>query len=286
MKTWLSRVSLVMIVLTVHLVGGQVVMTQRAIPDDNLAYPVLITLNNGNGSGFYLQTAEAIYLVTAKHVLFDPVTHNLRAPTADVLSYARNPSDLGRNFGKLDLSVLQSDGNIKPHPSEDVAVVKIGLLQADSSIGAKETRMELVRGVAFTELVKSGLVTAPLEFVKTFDQVLVGNDVILFGYPNSLGLEASPQLDSHHPLLRKGIVAGTNPAKRSIVLDCASYPGNSGGPVVELDRQALSTNIRIIGVVIEYVPFADAGRAQTFVILNNSGYSIATPMDFVLELVK
>lgn len=48
---------------------------QRAIPDDNLAYPVLISLGNGtSGSGFYLNSSDAVYLVTAKHVLFEPDT--------------------------------------------------------------------------------------------------------------------------------------------------------------------------------------------------------------------
>jgi len=40
----------------------------------------------------------------------------------------------------------------------------------------------------------------------------------------------------------------------------------------------------VIGVVLNYVPYADGGR--TFAIMANSGYSVATPMDFVLDLVK
>ena len=53
----------------------------RAMPDDNLAYPVLITLKTGGGSGFYLNAKTAIYLVTAKHVLFDPNTGKLLGTT-------------------------------------------------------------------------------------------------------------------------------------------------------------------------------------------------------------
>ena len=45
---------------------------QRALPDDNLAYPVLVTFKNSQGSGFYLTTPSALYLVTATHVLYDP----------------------------------------------------------------------------------------------------------------------------------------------------------------------------------------------------------------------
>ena len=64
--------------------------------------------------------------------------------------------------------------------------------------------------------------------------------------------------------------------------------GNSGGPVLEIDHEGLGVAFKIIGVISEYVPFADAavGRSLAFSIFSNSGYSIATPMDFVLDLVK
>jgi hypothetical protein len=80
---------------------------RRSIPDDNLVYPVLIMLNNGDtGSGFYLDTGTTLYLVTAKHVFFDPDTHTLRGEqvdpqthnvirnaTAELSSYSANIND-------------------------------------------------------------------------------------------------------------------------------------------------------------------------------------------------
>jgi hypothetical protein len=285
----LARVLLLVAVSAAQLATG-LAATQRAIPDDNLAYPVLITLRNGaTGSGFYINTGQAIYLVTAKHVLFDLNTQNLLDATADILSYPADPSNSGRNFGTLDLSLLQRDGNIKPHQSEDIVVVKISTSLNNSIMDTKaeaKGTSALVRGVEFKEFAKDGLVCAHLDIIKPFEQVLTGNDVIVFGYPTSLGLQQLPQIDLHRPLLRKGIVAGTNSLKRSIILDCPSYFGNSGGPVLELDKVGFETHLYFIGVVREYVPFADAGRANTFMLLSNSGYSIATPMDFVLELVK
>jgi hypothetical protein len=83
---------------------------KRLIPDDNLAYPILITLKSGNGtsissgSGFYLNTATAIYLVTAKHVLasgfFDPKTNRVDVPDliVEVLSYPKDLSSPQRNL--------------------------------------------------------------------------------------------------------------------------------------------------------------------------------------------
>src|SRR5271169_2963059 len=73
---------------------GSFAASQRAIPDDNLAYPVLITLKNGStGSGFFLNTDKAVYLVTAKHVLFHPATNRLLDRELELLSYSKDSSD-------------------------------------------------------------------------------------------------------------------------------------------------------------------------------------------------
>ena len=143
-------------------------------------------------------------------------------------------------------------------------------------------------GVVARQYAKNGILGVALSGVAGFDKVLVGTEVLVFGYPSSLALAQIGQLDHNRPLLRKGLVAGTNPAKRSLVLDCPVYFGNSGGPVLQLTHKGLGgTELRIIGVVNQYVPFIQAGGTQTFAmqINSNSGYSIATPMDFVLELI-
>lgn len=272
--------------------AGNLLAAQRAIPGDNLAYPVLITLRNGpTGSGFYLNTDKAIYLVTAKHVLFDPATKKLRDTGLELLSYSRDPSDSTHNLFALDLSILQNEGNIKPHPSEDVVVVKIGTLGKGQAPGTATTASGTtfpVSGVTMREIAKAGILGVDLSNVTPFEKVLTGNDVMVFGYPTSLGLQQLPQIDTHRPLLRKGIVAGTNPQNQSIVLDCPTYFGNSGGPVVEVDKGAFTTHFTVIGVVLQYVPFAESAGSSTvgLSILTNSGYSIAAPMNPVQELVK
>jgi hypothetical protein len=85
-------------------------------------------------------------------------------------------------------------------------------------------------------------------------------------------------------------VAGENLQKHSIILDCPSYQGNSGGPVLQIERDAFQTTVSVIGVVVEYVPFGDVATHprlgySTFT-LENSGYSVAESMDPVLELIK
>jgi hypothetical protein len=260
--------------------------THSAIPDDNLAYPVLITVPNFsfNGSGFYLNTDNGTFLVTAKHVLFEPKTEKepnrkLRSTVIDALSYLKEPSDLRPNIFEFNLSVLE----IKAHPTQDVAVVKIAAIAEKSAAGAPG-RATLLPGVLTKATSVIGILDVGPDVIKPFDQILVGNDVIVFGYPTSLGLKELAQLDPMRPLLRRGLVAGQNLDKRSIVLDCPVYPGNSGGPVIEVDPEGLGYRLWVVGVVSEFVPFADSGKYISM--LSNSGYSIATPMGFVLELTQ
>jgi hypothetical protein len=40
------------------------------------------------------------------------------------------------------------------------------------------------------------------EGMKKFDEILLGNDVYVFGYPSSIGLRKQPQIDYQKPLIR------------------------------------------------------------------------------------
>jgi hypothetical protein len=274
---WSLTQLLMVVVLTIPLANGQ--QAARALPDDNLAYPVLVTIGNSKGSGFYLSTAMAMYLVTATHVLFDPFTGRLIDTTFSLLSYSRDLSDQTSNIVVVDTKQLPPDSFVR-HQSQDVTVVRLFQIPHDhpQEVGA-------LPGVTIRSLAKAGFLSVPLANIKTYDKVLIGNDVVLLGYPTSLGLQAMPQLDSNRPLLRKGIVAGENPRTHSIILDCPAYFGNSGGPVIEVDQESLiMKRYNIIGVVDQYIPYLDAGKM--FAMTANSGYSIAVPMDYVLELVK
>ena len=194
-------------------------------------------------------------------------------------------ADTTKNIIKLDLTVLQANKDLVSHPSVDVVVVKV----FDTGDSTPKGRLITTRaGVTVASFAALGVLGVDSKAVKRFDQVLTGNDVMVFEYPTSLGLQQFPQLDPMRPLLRKGIVAGTNPATKFLVLDSPVYFGNSGGPVLELDRQSFGTKLSIIGVVDQYVPFVQQAGSQTIAmqVQTNSGYSLAIPMDSVLELAK
>lgn len=272
-----------------------VVSAQRSIPEDNLAYPVLVQFPDGLASGFYINTLTSTYLVTAKHVVFDPQSGHVRSGLMTLLSYPRDPKESGTNIILVDMVALAQAGEIKGHPTADVAVVRVGELVKNepdkgSDKGPARQALRFIPGVTVRSNAPSGLLGVSVDAIKKYDDILVANEVLLFGYPTSLGIEGSRQLDPLRPLLRRGIVAGLNPNTKSVVIDCASYPGNSGGPVVEVDRTAFSATFKVIGVVSEFVPFAE--RSLNYPIpyqnvnISNSGYTTVTPMDFVLELVK
>ncbi len=82
------------------------------------------------------------------------------------------------------------------------------------------------------ESAESDLLGVPTAAVKTYEQVPVGNDVILYGYP-ALGIPKDPWLDPSRPLLRGGLIAGRDPRKRSIIVDGGDR-GDDGCPVFEI----------------------------------------------------
>lgn len=162
---------------------------------------------------------NATFLVTAKHVLFDPETGKLLSKTVEVRSYSKDPADRNPNVLELDLTALE----VKAHATQDIAVVKVfNFGEAKPSAGAT-ANATVLPGVQIKAINSKRIVGVGPDVVKV-DQILVGNNVILFGYPTSLELKKLAQLDPLRPLLRRGLVAGQNFEKRSVVLDCPVIP--------------------------------------------------------------
>jgi hypothetical protein len=287
-----NQIGRLFLAMALTLVSVNLAEARRMIPDDNLAYPVLIILKTksgatiGFGSGVYFGTAGAEYLVTAKHVIAqglpDEKTHQAEVPdlVLQLVSYSKDLPTPERILLSVDFKMLLDKGDVRAHKTRDVAVVKVGALkeQPDHSL-----MTFFSPGVTKVEFADSGLVTATMLAVRKFDQVLVGNDAILYGYPVSLGLPDTQQFDPLRPLLRKALIAAKDPQKR-LIIDGPVYRGNSGGPVFQIEPEGTDINFYLVGVMTEFVPLTEKG--PDFMMLLNSGYSIAEPMDFVLELIQ
>ncbi len=247
-----------------------------AIPENNIAYPVRIVFGDcSSGSGFFLNAYPFLVFGTAKHVICNEQDGSRYSDTVTITSFS---GDLvHQNRMCLDLPKLEANGCVAAHDTHDVAIVKIGdYIEVD--------RWEPVAGVN-VEVVEDTVSINAKEATTKYANVAIGNDVILFGYPSSIGMEEMPQLDYERPLLRKGIIAGKNESSKTLVIDCPVYWGNSGGPLMQTEGDRL----RLVGVVSEYVPVAEKWLSLTHRYTNktitNSGYSIAEPVDFVLELL-
>jgi hypothetical protein len=247
-------------------------MARRAIPNTYLTYPVFITLKTAetstNGCGFYVNAEHATYLVTTRQVLaaglvpVDSTSQKLRDAELQLSSYSKDLPLRKRIVLAANLPILQKNGDVKLHQSQDLVVIRL------ATAGPAASGKALQQGVAMKESTETDLLGVPTAAVKTYEQVAVGDDVILYGYPGSRGIPNSPQLDPSRPLLRRGLVAGRDPQKRSIIVDGGDR-GNDGCPVFEIDPEGYGYSL--IGVVIDRL---------------DSGYSIVKPMDFVLELMN
>lgn len=254
----------------------------RAIPDNNLNYPALIKHPTGSGSGFYFRKNKKLFLVTALHVLCGS-DGNLHSEHIEVTSYDFNKQK--NNDACLKINLLKTKVRIKE--SVDVALVEIASVPENDDIENFST--QLLDGV---ELIRSntGLVAVPARGIKLLKRVLIANDVYILGYPSSLGMPGADQIELNKPLLRKGIVAGINTKNKTIILDCPVYFGNSGGVVVEVENEGNETRYRIIGVISQFIPFVEKMQSQQLGYVNvnmeNSGYSVAVPMDTIFDLTN
>lgn len=273
---------------------------KRELPQDTLSASVLIQTEQGSGTGFFLNVGSIAYLVTARHVLFKdtsalPFHAEPLAKVLTITSYSKFPEDTAANVLRVDLEQALAAGTALAHPTADVAIIKLGTLtdytvQEQAELKVKQFAKHLVMqpGIQKIQGAQHGLVGFQIEDAKVLKYVLVGNHVYITGFPSSIGLQSSPQIDYTKPLLRKGTLSGVNLKQKSLVLDCQVFFGNSGGPVVEIEHLGDRTDIMLIGVISQYIPFQNLAGSQTLGVqlLTNSGYSIAVPMDFVIELIS
>lgn len=265
----------------------------RAIPDDNLSYPIFLNWDSGqSGSGFYFNNEDKeLYIVTARHVLFENKKINetdsdnfvLISKKLKITSYSRDISCLEPIIAEIDFAVL-ANTNVRFSKDNDVAIIKIAALISPKGAVKKETNFE--QGYIFNNIPAGDhvLVAVPNEYFKKFEDVLISNDVIIFGYPVSLG--TGLEIEKERPLLRKGIIAGKNYKNRTIILDCPVYQGNSGGLAIEIARDGKT---KAIGIISQFIPFFEITQSLHFKYINknieNSGYSVVVPIDVVSTLL-
>ena len=259
----------------------------KNIPEDNLAYPGLIKLATNEGSGFRLNSGSKIYFITAKHVLFSK-DGTLKALEATVFCQTKSTRSGKLTSYHIDLGYLQTTGNLFFHKDRDVAAFVIENVSLEKN--KKHFTAQTIPGVSLLKAQTSATVNVAKSSVSFIADVCIANDVYLYGYPSSLSLRESPQFDYNVPLLRKGIIAGLNRKKGTLILDCPVYPGNSGGPIIEVRKHPQGDIHYVVGVVSQFVPYetkwVNSGNNLSNSNWENSGYSVAVAMDAVFEMLN
>lgn len=261
------------------------------VPRPLLSFPVHIYLFPPNlppedGSGFFYADSKYVYLVTAKHVLFD-TTNLLRTNIATLYYYPMLKETQERM--DVNLNELVDSNVVEVHPSLDIAVVMIG---------KNDTLNHLVNffpSVKIQNHIPSVFPNIIKEIIKESKDVSIGDDIFLFGYPTSIGIQFPKyllQIDASKPILRKGIIAAKNENLKTYILDCPAYPGNSGGPVIQIQQgyYGQKPSYYIIGLTTEFIPYEEYYQNLRYNFINkewtNSGLSVAIPIDYVLEVIE
>ncbi len=216
--------------------------------------------------------------------LYDESQYKLKATYAALQSYSSDIKDEKPNIIEFNLADLLSTNKLRYSDDYDIAVIEFGMLN-EGNLKTKK------KDVKVRSLSQKGFLSVNIDTLKTYDDILIGNEVFVFGFPTSIGLKNTPQINYNRPLLRKGIVAGINNKLKTIIIDCPVYFGNSGGPVIEVEREGLKKiHYKVIGIVTEFVPFVEKinNITQNYQNINvtNSGYAVVVPTDFILELIE
>ncbi len=239
----------------------------------NLTYSAFLSLDfgqSGYGSGFILNYKTNFYLVTARHVLFDE-TGALRCKELLITCKDYKGTDDDRRTLIIDMTSAQ----IGKDDNADVSTI---LIQSGSKV---EDNVSIQQE-------GNKIVTVNIGQTNNLNEIGLANDVYLIGCPTSLiGQNDDAPFDVDRPVLRKGIIAGLNFKDCSFIIDCSAYYGNSGGAILEIDKNG---NQNIIGIVLRYIPFSTIWKNNrepkiSHVEFSNSGYSICAPIDKIVNLI-
>ena len=267
-------------------------LTAQHIPEQLLKTAVLIQLDNGKqGSGFYLQDSLHTYLITARHVLFEKMATNgkdslvVAARHIECISYPADPSRSEKTILSINLEAANDSGMVRCEREADVGAIQVG------DVKKVNDSLAMIEYLPFANKDRSTHVeTLPVSIIQEYNDIHLGETVYIFGYPTSIGLQKSPQFDHERPLLRKGSVAGKNASKRTVIIDCPTYYGNSGGPVIVEEMDGFTTYYKLIGVVSEFVPYEEdwknSRNNSVNVSITNSGYSVVVPIESILHLYE
>src|SRR6185437_5787912 len=164
------------------------------LPFDNLGYPVLLSLDNGQsfGSGFRLKYKGLNFIITAKHVLFDG-DNDLRCSYLTMTCQDIGDKKLSPCIFEIDIKEINPVFSL----SADVAAIHIGWniklteqkipLKHDKSVSKQPSVLINLPGINQITEGSRQIVSVSHEATRMIEEMCIGNDVYIIGYPVSLG---------------------------------------------------------------------------------------------------
>ena len=275
-------------IITVITLFSFQVSAQKVLVDIFIPSTVLIKYNSeGSASGVIVGDSSYMYLVTARHCFFNEVNKNLSLidSLASLVYYTNDAFGGKSDTLQVNLSSALKQRDLLFDPVNDIAVLTIAKITGNTPSG-KQIFNYTSSTTKVSKLAPGGIT---LDLCLDFKMVDVGEDCTIIGYPASLQIRGEHDYDFQRPLLRKGAIAGKDITRGSIIVDCPSYQGNSGGPVFATSIND-KFNIGLVGVVsraILLVEQLESSYYKTTVSINrvNSGYTVVVPIEFAKALM-
>lgn len=178
---------------------------------DTLKKPYFNVVGTGVLFGHPDTSNHNVFLVTAKHIFFEPEKNWFPEKLRIRFSWFADKS-VFENFGsEILLKNKKNEIYWRPHQNNSV---DLAILQLNISI---------------EEAGRSTVTTVRLENLATENETFEGANILLFGYPGAVGVNYWSK-----PLVRQGIISYVDVkefGKKPILIDAMVFPGNSGGPV-------------------------------------------------------
>jgi hypothetical protein len=244
-----------------------------------------IEIGGSMGSGFFVQASNRMFLVTARHVLFDISSTNRPLPLRGTNLSFSSWNGTMHYTTNYNIEHYYASKEVRYSNDRDVAVVHFCNLVGTNQIPGFEFRY------VNTSPTNWEATQMAVEAMRKIADVKVAEDAYTFGYPVSVGsVIAGQQLDSTRPLARKGIIADVDLRRKVLVADMPVNFGNSGALLMLINNRGFAfSRATIVGVVSQFIPFEDVWISQRYKLPNvswsNSGYAIVEPIDFVIDLL-
>lgn len=280
----MKQIIFILLILFIQLKSNAQVFGE--IIERNIQSTALIKVGKGSGSGIIVQDTSAIYLITARHNIFDKVKDSLllKSNTTIVEFYTEDFTNEKQNYLLFDNIKLQEDNKLKVSKDADICIFKFAEFEISKS---NKAGIKYFNGV---NRIGKSVFYQPFPLLKgkilKKEELHLGEEIFTVGFPSSLGLKKTPQFDYEKPLLKRCAVASLSNRYKTFVIDCHVYGGNSGGPVFLERKDFESYNINLVGIAVEYIPFLNETASKKDIAIQTSSYAVIVPIDFALELIE